>query len=47
MYRGKNGILEHSIAGFTMGTLFRFNYGLRGMIVGGATGEIKEKIQES
>jgi len=37
-YWGKNGILEHTIAGAVAGTLYKFKLGPRAWVVGGGLG---------
>ncbi|KAF5303468.1 hypothetical protein FQA39_LY09931 [Lamprigera yunnana] len=39
-YRGKNGILEHTLAGTSAGALYKFKVGPRAMLVGGILGGI-------
>lgn len=40
VYRGKSGILEYIGAGLLSGTLYKFNAGPRGWVVGGGLGAV-------
>lgn len=40
VYRGKSSILEYLVGGGVTGALYKFSMGPRGMLVGGALGNI-------
>ncbi|EFA10175.1 RPII140-upstream gene protein [Tribolium castaneum] len=40
VYRGKSGILEYVVAGLFSGTLYKWNMGPRGWVVGGGLGAV-------